>query len=208
MGVIERRTIVYLAKLVLAGLVGAFSLIGNSVEGCIATMLISPLGLLISPIAPALISGKFVRALSACVGLAVSSGVLVGVGAVVRAYDTSKTPKPATNEMSKRTAPLNLTNTIIYAMMIGVISTLNDMPTKIPMSSSSNTRILQNVGLSIAISITVPLINAGIVLVDRMRARPASLRAERTAAAVRSALLAACNIAGVVVSGVAVSIAI
>lgn len=193
----------YIARIVATSIIAAFSLVGNSVEGVIAAMLISPLGDPIGSFVPHVIAGRNAAALRD-VGAVVASGALLfGVGAAVRMWDTRRGPKPPTVEMDKRNESFDVTNMLTYASLIGFVMALNSSATGPMQRASTNSRALTSVGLAIAIAIAPPVVNAGIVFADRYQARAASARSKKLVEIGRSLSLALINMAGLIIGGTA-----
>lgn len=191
---------VYTAKLAGAGLIGAFSLVGNSVEGCIATMLFSPIGMPISAVGKSMVDGRHGACAINVVIVSASVAILLLCGAAVRMWDTWAVAKPSNEEIDKRTAPFNLRNTVAYAMLIGALTALNDSPLRGPRAMNESALTLESVALAIAISISVPLINAGIKWVDCRNATSRADSDRHRRGMLLSLGMSACNVVGMTAS--------
>ena len=186
----DQNMVYYYAHLVLASLVAAFSLVQDSVEGVVASMLISPIGDPLLALAPAVYAGNVHVASSAAWTLAVSVPVMLGIGACVRAWDSSE---QVTGEMRKRTEIFKVHNVLAYAMLIGAAMA----------AQTPNDTAVRATGLAIAIAILPPIVNAGILLFDAVRARARAAGkggVEARTGAMRSGGLAFVNVAGVLAS--------
>lgn len=182
----------YYTNLALASLVAAFSLVQDSVEGVVASMLISPVGMPLLALAPAICSGDKAGGLAAAVTLAVSVPIMMALGACVRAWHGGR---EASGEMRKRTATFQVRNVLAYAMLIGAAMA----------ASSPGDTAVRATGLAIAISILPPIVNAGILAYDAVHAagaRKAKAQAEAKLGAQRSGTIALLNIGGVVLSSI------
>ena len=186
---------VYFVKLFVAALVSAVSLVTGSIEGVVASMLISPLGDPIVAIAPAIVATNFAAAAEQIVTAIASIAMIAVVGGLVRVWDGSRR---VTVEMKKRMSTFDVRNAIMYAAVIGCVMSMNTL-------GGSSSLTLDVVGLAIAISILPPIVTAGILWVDQHRSSTPSRR--RSQGMVNSFAFGICNIAGVIVGAFAVSIA-
>lgn len=220
MGTMIAPWIVYVVQLVVAGIVGAHAMVTDSMVGASASMLLSPLGTPIQAIAPALLAGRLGAAGLNLVTTVASACLLVAIGAGVRVWNILMggdgtrplAPATATTEMKKRMVPFDVRSTIAYAGLIGALMAVHASPRMSRTGlggSNSASRILNQVGMSLAISITVPLVNAGIAYVDHTVASRAKSKTRSTiAGAVRSVGVSACNAAGIVLSGLVITYAL
>lgn len=136
----------YWIKLVVAAVISAHALVGNSVEGVVASMLVSPLT---DPLM--MMANGSVEAATTTLA---SVMVCVAVGAAVRAW--TGPGRSVTQEMRKRTTPFDWRVAGAYAVVIGAL-----------MAGAGNVvGAVVAVGLAIAVSILPPLVNAGVVLMD------------------------------------------
>ena len=191
----------YIARIIATSIIAAFSLVGNSVEGVIAAMLISPLGNPINSLVPHVIAGRNTAVLRE-VGAVVASGALLfGVGAAVRMWDTRHGPKLSTVEMEKRNEPFDAINMLTYASLIGFVVALNSSATGPMQRATTNDRALTSVGLAIAIALAPPIVNAGIVFADRFQTRAASARSKKLVEIGRNLSLSLINMVGLIIGG-------
>ena len=149
----------YAVRLAVAALVAALSLVSDSVEGVMASMLISPVGGPLTSIAPALVAGNFDMASSSLIASGASIVAAVVVGAVVRVFDGRE---KATVEMRKRMIPFSVRNAFVFAAVIGSLMSLSAL-------HNQGAGTLEKVGLAIAISILPPAVNAGILFTDAVK---------------------------------------
>lgn len=141
----------YMTKLIIAAFVSAQSLINNSMEGVIASMLLSPLGKPIMQLINAMLSHQFYQMLFYVILIIGSISILISIGLVHGYLYRYNYP---TQEMEKRSNKFNKNQMLIYACIIGVIIALQSL--------SNNTTSLEMVGTAIAISILPPIVNSGI----------------------------------------------
>ena len=154
----------YGVQLLTAAVIAAFALIDDRLEASVAAMLVSPIGGQLAQVASNIIVGNF-AAVAAPLATAIGSVmVLVGVGAGARATYGGHAHTP---EMKKRQEPFHVGYVLAFAVLVGVVDTL-------ARASSPKSAYLAPtlaVGLAVTVSITVPLVNCGILLVDAMKRR-------------------------------------
>jgi uncharacterized membrane protein len=168
----------YLVKLVAASAIAAHALVVDSVEGVVASMLVSPVIKPILVAVAAMAAGDSAAVVTGATTTALSALVCVVTGAIVRAFVGGE----VTTEIRKRTAPFDRWFAFLYACAIGAL-----------MVFVGACDAVMSVGLAIAVSILPPLVAAGISLTDR------DLSGARSAAA-----LAVYNILGVACGAAAV----
>ena len=145
----------YLTKMVLASLISAFALVGNSQEGVIGSMLVSPLGGPVMALVSALLTYNFDSALMASVYLVSGFAIMIGVGMVVGKHFENQEP---THEMERRyTHPDKYT--MISALVIGLCFGLVAM--------SDGSWVGEGVGAGIAISLLPPAVNFGVTYMNK-----------------------------------------
>ena len=202
----------YFTELAAAGVVGGLALVGDSLEGAIASALLSPLGAPVGAIAPALVGGAFFDAASSAALTFASAAFLALIGACVRVWDRAyggqSTPTRGTASVSTQlayhlSAPLNVRKAIAYACVVGAVAALGASTG--PRAGSG--LAARSVGLGIATSMTVPFVAAGISLWDAFAVQHDRLRRGGSSAdaakrgAYLSASRAACAISGTILSG-------
>lgn len=192
----------YSARLLVASLVAALSLVSNSVEGVMASMLISPIGGPLTDLSRALVGGELNAASSSLVAVVGSIVVAALVGTGVRVWEGNS---EVTEEMRKRMGPIRARNMIVFATVIGMLTSLSALHSK-------GAGTLEQVGLAIAISILPPAVNAGVLVADLLMrksgVRQVSRKHKHTrqwlqSGAVNSLMVSALNMSGVVAGGVA-----
>jgi uncharacterized membrane protein len=195
----------YYGALALACIVAAFSLVQNSVEGVIASMLISPIGGPITAFASTVAAGRV--AVSDLIRIGVSAAAMFAAGYGVRAFVTRvgsgrpRTPSSDaryTDEMKKRSTSFVFASVFAYATAIGIA-----------MAIVSDANSVASTGLAIAISILPPVVNAGVLVrdaVDAARANDKVASGVYRRDAATSASLAGTNVVGVVIGVTAVAV--
>jgi len=194
---VSHATWLYLARLVIASVVSASSLLRDSSEGVLASMLLSPVGEVVLPLAPAIVAGDLVESARLCALLCASLVSMVASGALVRVWQGRRN---VTEQMKARMAPFDMRATWTYAAVIGCMMTSLRIG-----RNGAKTIGLADVGLAIAISITPPIVNAGVLWIDNVRRRDAASATKRTEGMLNSGSLALINILGIVASGLALS---
>ena len=202
---------VYMTKLVAAGIIASFALVRDSVEGSLAAMLVSPIGLPIAAIVPAVLQGN-VFALAATVSsLVASAAALAAVGYTVRtlesvgrrnnrvARDQFDDLDSRSMELRKRTSTFDARTTVAYACLIGALGAINESPVPGPISFTASKLTLESVGMALAISITVPLVAAGVSFADSVNSRDERRATDAFTGALTSTGLSACNAFGLVI---------
>ena len=144
------ETLLYFLKLLLASIISGISLITNSQEGVIGSMLISPLGLIFD-----YIKNKegilFILIIIVC-SIILMFFVGFAIGQILK-YTKIKKDYP-TNEIKKRHV-FNIYYTILSALFVSICYAIYD-------SNSNN--YVGIVGVGVAISLLPPIVNAGLTL--------------------------------------------
>ena len=144
----------FLTKMMLASAISAFALTGNSQEGVIGSMLVSPLGGPVMGLAGALVAGNMVGVTNSVMYLVVAFAIMIGVGVIVGKHFEDEEP---TSQMSSRyTAPNKYT--MVSAIIIGFAFGL------VALSGGS---IGEGVGAGIAISLLPPAVNVGLTMMKK-----------------------------------------
>lgn len=144
----------FMTKMLMSSIISALSLVGNSQEGVIGSMLIAPLGQPILGLAAALITKDTKAVGRSCFFIIVGFVVMVLSGLAVG--KSAEKQKP-TAEMIKRFQPPDKW-TFIIAVAIGVSLGL------VALSGSS---IAEGVGSGIAVSLLPPVVNAALTYMKK-----------------------------------------
>ena len=190
----------YVSALSLASVVAAYSLVQDSVEGVVASMLISPIGVPVMAFVEMAAEGRSLDAAAHAAILCASFVALFAVGFGVRALSRTSRPPSVTGEMRKRMATFDTARVFVYAATIGAAMAV---------VSASGGDAVASTGLAIAVSILPPVVNSGVLVYDSVSASRANDSAKSTSlrqAAVTSASLAGVNVLGVVVGAAAAAV--
>ncbi len=145
----------YITKVTLASLIAAFSLIGNSQEGVIGSMLVSPIGGSVVGITVATLLGDMVSLNKNSTHLILALMIMLGVGYVVGMQYEDQEP---TDQMKARyNHPDN--NTLLVAVIIGMCFGLAPLAKESPVG--------EMVGAGIAISLLPPIVNYGLTYANK-----------------------------------------
>jgi uncharacterized membrane protein len=145
----------FLTKITLASLISAFALAGNSQEGVIGSMLVSPVGGPVMGLVAALLSSDAGGAANSALYLAIGFAVMIGVGMAVGKHFENDEP---THEMKRRyTHPDKYT--AISAVIIGLCFGL--------VALSNGAAVGEGIGAGIAISLLPPAVNVGLTYMKK-----------------------------------------
>lgn len=143
----------YLIKLILASLIAATSLIGNSKEGVIGSMLVSPLSVPVIGLIGAMFLGNENDAIRSFGFILLSIGIMFGSGYVVGKMNPNFVPG---DEMTNRYQAPSM-NTFINAVIIGSVFAIGALTAH----KNIGMGVSELIGAGIAISLLPPIVNAG-----------------------------------------------
>ena len=145
----------FLTKITLASLISAFALAGNSQEGVIGSMLVSPLAAPISALIAASLSENLNGAIQSGLFLIIGFAIMIVSGVAVGKIFENEEPTEEMKKRYKHPDEYSAISAVIIGLCFGLVSL------------SNGSAVSEGVGVGIAISLLPPAVNFGLTLMKK-----------------------------------------